>query len=188
MFFIRNLWCGRKIIPFTETNFGPFIIKPLSKKYLPAVVNLYRVLNGGGRLDLQEMAILWLLGSRFCLVALDSGRNEVVGIAIYYFNVRDRKQDTVHEGYIGLREAVRSVGLGTFIRRHALENFALSGLSGMSSRVTVSNLPSLRGNKKLGFIPIETYFDPSIGEERHYLICDFRSVDRLFDRDKRTCH
>lgn len=187
-FFARNLWYGRVAIPFPETRFGKFIVNPLSRKHLPDVANLYRTLNGGERLSRQKMAILWLLGSRLCLIASDSDRNEVVGMAIYYFNARDRKQGTVHEGYVGLHEAVRSIGLGTFMRRHALENFARSDLAGVSSRVSLSNIPSLKGSKKLGFIPVETYFDPSIGEERQYLVCDFRGTNSLFDKTKRAFH
>lgn len=188
MFVARNLWCGKKVHPFTVARFGAFVVGPLSRKYLCAVDDLYADLNGGKRLGRQEMFVLTLLGSRYCLLVRDIERDEVVGAAFYYFNARDLKDGTVHEGFIGLREAVRNAGLGMFIRRHALENFALSGLSGVSSRVSVNNLPSLKGNEKLGFVPVETYFDASMGEERHYLICDFHKNHRLSGETKRTFH
>jgi GNAT superfamily N-acetyltransferase len=168
----RNWWCGRRIRPFAVARFDAFVVEPLSRESLPAVHDLYAGLNGGTRIGLQNRAILRLLGSRLCLVARGIDGKQVLGIVIYYFNSRDRRENTVHEGYIGLRESARGAGLGTFMRRHALENFARSSLSGVSSRISVGNLPSLKGNEKLGFVAVETYFDRAMGDERHYLICD----------------
>lgn len=174
-FFARNLWTVKGISRFPATRFGAFVIEPFSRKDFFSVSKLYVTLNQGNQLGLQKLTVLWLLGSRLCLVARNADRNEVVGMVIYYFNARDHRDGTIHAGYIGLCKEARGKGLGTFLRRHAMENFARSGLSGVSSRVSVNNLPSLKSNQKLGFVPIETYFDPSMQEERHYLICNFRS-------------
>lgn len=186
LFFVRNLCCGKDIIPFTAAEFGPFVIEPLSGRYLAAVDDLYAVLNRGARLGLEKTILLRLLGERLCLVARRAGGDELVGMVVYYFNARDRREGTVHEGYIGLREAERGAGLGTFMRRHALENFSRSGLSGVSSRISVGNLASLKSNCRLGFVPVETYFDASMGEERHYLRCDLRGERQLPCTTKRT--
>jgi GNAT superfamily N-acetyltransferase len=186
VFLARNLCCARKIMPFTSARFGVISVEPLSRAYLAAADNLYAEMNCGARLR-QMRVLLSMLGPRFCLLARRTDSNEVVGMAIYYFNARDRREGTVHEGYIGLREAERSAGLGTFMRRHALKNFARSGLEGVSSRISVNNLASLKSNTNLGFVPVETYVDPSTGEERHYLVCDLRSNSR-FHVDKRTVH
>ncbi|MEN3295667.1 MAG: L-amino acid N-acyltransferase [Burkholderiales bacterium] len=186
VFLVRNLCCAKEIAPFTSARFGAISVEPLSKAYLAAADNLYAEMNRGARLRLMKV-LLSVLGSRFCLLARRTDSNELVGMAIYYFNARDRKEGTVHEGYIGLREAERNLGLGTFIRRHALKNFARSGLEGVSSRISVNNLASLKSNTNLGFVPVETYLDPSTGEERHYLVCELRS-NSPFHVDKRTVH
>lgn len=187
-FFARNLWCGKKIVPFKAVCYGRFVVEPLSARYVAKAENLYASLNNGACLGFQKAAMLRLSGSRFCLVARESSRDELVGMAVYYFNARDRRESTVHEGYIGLREHVRGCGLGIFMRRHALENFSRSGFKGMSSRISISNLPSLLGNRKLGFVPVETYFDPSMGELRHYLVCDFRRNGSPFDKTNGMVH
>jgi hypothetical protein len=185
MFMVRNLGSARDIMPFTAARFGPISVEPLSRKYLAAADDLYGTLNSGARLRLLK-PLLAVFGSRFCVIARRMESDEVVGIAIYYFNARDRSEGTVHEGYIGLRETERSVGLGTFMRRHALANFARSGLAGVSSRISVSNLASLKSNRNLGFVPVETYIDAHTGEERHYLVCDLRSNDRMLHATTRT--
>ncbi|MEN3363187.1 MAG: L-amino acid N-acyltransferase [Burkholderiales bacterium] len=168
----RNRRCGRQIAPFHPATRGRYVVEAFTRGDLSALNKLYGSLTGGAGLGFQTTAVLWLLGSRLCLVARDMERNELTGMAIYYFNRRDRREGTIHEGYIGLHETARNAGLGTFMRRHALENFARSGLYGVSSRISVSNLPSLKSNQKLGFVPVETYFDPAMGDRRHYLICD----------------
>jgi GNAT superfamily N-acetyltransferase len=180
----RNRRCGKKAPPFTAARTGGYLVEPLSKKYLAAAADLYASLNDGARLGMQKRAVLWLLGSQLCLVARDMETNELMGMVIYYFNARDEREGTVHEGYIGVRERARNAGLGTFMRRHALEHFARTGLSGVSSRISVGNLPSLKSNEKLGFVAVETYFDPSMGDRRHYLVCDLSRYQKpLFERE-----
>lgn len=171
-FAVRNLWCGRALRPFPSTRFGAFVIEPLSAKHFNAAERLYTDLSEGKPLIAQQKIVLRLLGSRLCLVANDVQRGEVVAITFFYFNARDRRERTVHAAFNGIHRNAQGAGLGTFMLKHALENFAHSGLAGVSSRVSLSNPSALKTNKKAGFIPVETYFDSFIGEERHYLVCD----------------
>lgn len=177
--FLRNVWIGKSIEPFAPVNFGEFTIAPLERADIPAVDHLFSSLNGSGRLGLQRAALLWLLGSRLCLVAREILTEDVVGTAIFYFNERDRKEHTIHEGYIGLVAEVRGKGLATFMLRHALDHFSRSGFAGVSSRVSVNNFPALKTNQNLGFVPIETYFDTSLQEDRQYLVCDLKRYEQL---------
>lgn len=183
-FAMRNLWCGRRVRPFPKAEFGSFVIEPLSQQRLDAVERLYSDLSEGKRLNAQQKLALRLLGPRLCLVASDVQRNDVVAITFFYFNARDRRERTVHAAFNGIHRAAQGAGLGTFMLRHALENFARSGLAGVSSRVSLSNPSALKTNKKAGFVPVETYFDPFIGEERHYLICDLSKYQKDLDEEK----
>lgn len=186
-FVLRNLWCGRKLVPFAPAKFGPCTIEAMQPEALACVSATYSRLTSGARLERKKLATLLLLGPKLCLLARDAGSGNVVGMALYYFNERDRRENTIHEGYIGLHEAMRGQRLGTFMRRQAILHFSKAGLCGMSSRVSCCNLPSLRSGLKLGFEVAETYFDHTWGEERHYLICNFcRAIDSPMTR-KGTC-
>jgi RimJ/RimL family protein N-acetyltransferase len=173
-FILRNLWRGRMLAPFATGSFGDVSIAPYSTSDLPDIASLYVTLTGGRRLDRRMRALLRLGGARFCLVARRRGDDRLIGIALYCFNAHDVAlgwDDAIHEAYIGLQAPARGLGLGTRMRRHALLHFARSGLACVSSRVSVGNLPSLKGNLKLGFLPVETYFDSAMAEQRQYLIC-----------------
>jgi GNAT superfamily N-acetyltransferase len=171
LFFVRNMWCARKIKPFPRVRFGAFMVGPLSRDSIDEADKLYASINGGENLGFQKKALLWLLAPRLCLVARDE-HEEIVAMTLFYFNARDQAEGTVHASYNGMCPAARGAGLGTFLLRHALESFARSGLNGASSRVSLNNPAALQTNGKAGFIPVETYFDPMMGEERHYLVCN----------------
>ena len=49
-----------------------------------------------------------------------------------------------------------------------------SFIQGISSRVSLNNKASLQSNLKLGFKPVEQYFDKQMNEERFYLIKKIR--------------
>lgn len=183
-FTVRNLWCGRGLRPFPRTEFGAFVIEPLAQKRLDAVEKLYADLNDGRRLSVQQKIMLRLLGPRLCLVAREVQRDEVVAISFYYFNARDRREHTVHEAFNGVHRSAQGAGLGTFMLRYASENFARSGLAGISSRVSLNNPSALKSTKKAGFVSVETYFDPFLGEDRHYLVCDLSKYQKDLTEEK----
>lgn len=172
-FLMHNVLLARHLPIFSATSFGGVSVSPCQSQFLMHVGNVYSALNDGRRLSLRNQALLHLAGTRLCLVVTD-GSEDVAGMALYYFNARDRREHTVHEGYIGLAPGLRGRGLGTALRKHALAHFSsVPWLKGMSSRVSVSNAPSLNGNLRLGFAPVEEYFDAEMREARCYLVCRF---------------
>jgi GNAT superfamily N-acetyltransferase len=171
VFVLRNLWRGRKLAPFGEVCIGDFFIEPCSKRHLRDIKALYASLTGGRRLDLKTRVLLRWNGERFCLAARRRSDNRLIGMGLYYFNTRDRSNETIHVAYTGLDPSVRGCGLGHALRLHALRHFALCGLESASSRISIGNQPSLKGNLKLGFLPIESYIDSATAEQRQYLIC-----------------
>lgn len=174
LFFLgRNLWqaAGIPTIPNGGTEEVAFV--PCTADLSAAVENLYSEFHPGKKLGHAKRCLLKLAGKRLCLVVLDRQSGESVGFSLFYFNRRDVEEATVHEGFTGILPKYQGRGIGSAQRRHALEHFARRpSIKGVSSRVSLNNLPSLRGNLNLGFREKERYFDADMGEERVYLICD----------------
>lgn len=120
-------------------------------------------------MSLQNKVVWMLLGSKFCFVAEDIEGN-VIGVALYYVNKRDKKDGTIHACFSGVTENARGKGVATELRSHAILHFEENGFKGISSRISLRNEKSLSVNLKLGFEPMETYFDEGLQEERHYLV------------------
>ena len=102
------------------------------------------------------------------------GARSIVGINFYYLNFRDFKEGTVHEGFVGVAPGFEGQGIATAIRRLAVRHFENSGFSGISSRVSCSNFASLKSARKIGYEPVEKYFDDLSGELRFYLVCKLK--------------
>lgn len=102
-------------------------------------------------------------------------KSNIVGMNLFYFNSRDFKEGTIHEGFIGVVPEFEGKGIATAMRKHAIAHFRRSGLSGISTRISKNNIASLLSAEKLGFKPFEEYFDPIMQEERYYLVCNFEN-------------
>lgn len=172
-FLCRNLWCARRLTPFPTVVEGSVILGPLYQNRMAEMEDLYARVTNGRNLGRAHRWLLQLVGPRLCLLASDNDSGQVVGLVLYYFNSRDGLGRTIHEGFTGVAREWRRRGIGTALRRTALAHYARSGLTGVSSRVSVSNVASLKSNSRLGFVPIDRYFDPGMGEERYYLVCRF---------------
>lgn len=118
-------------------------------------------------------ALYKTFGSKLLFVASDSKNNQIVGIDMFYFNPRDFNENTVHEGFIGVLPEYQGQGIATIMRQQAIKHFKKNGLAGISTRISNNNLGSLYSAEKLGFKPVEEYYDEAMGEERYYLVCKF---------------
>ena len=106
------------------------------------------------------------------LVAVCSGDSGdvIVGMNMYYFNPRDVREKTIHEGFIGVIPEMNGRGIATTMRLHAKQHFARAGLAGISTRISVANKSSLSSAEKVGFVPIEKYIDVHSGDLRYYMV------------------
>ncbi|WP_006749160.1 GNAT family N-acetyltransferase [Thioalkalivibrio paradoxus] len=136
-------------------------------------MDFYRSLHQGGSIGWARRLVYTLLADRLCVACVNEETAELCGVGFYYFNRRDIDEGTVHEGFSGVKESFRGKGLGTLLRKTAIEHFGRSGIMGVSSRVSADNQPSLRSNLKLGFKIVEVYYDKGLEKERYYLVKRF---------------
>ena len=158
----------RPIIPRTENG---IVYRGLDRHFLKAAFSLYSELNSGESLPWSRRLFYHLFGRRMAFVATIDER--VVGIAFYCFKMRDIKANTVHSSFSGVSPAFQGKGIGTEMRRSAMLHFFKNGVSGYSSRISLSNTYSMRASLKLGFRPVEKYYDKQKGEERCYMLAFF---------------
>lgn len=173
IFLARNLWQARKISVIDKGTYDDVEFIPCTKDLVPYVSKLYAQFHEGQKLGIDKRALYGLVGDRLCLVVRDKKTNQIVGYSLSYFNRRDIKEATIHEGDISLHSDYRGKGIGTAQRLHVLRHFArCPSIKGLSSRIDLDNQASLRSGEKVGYKVQECYFDQSRGKERAYLICD----------------
>ncbi len=173
LFLFRNIHKSISIPRIKNSRFGDVEFCLCTKDMITSVIQLNTVFHDGNSLALAKRFLIRVLGKRLCLVVKDQKTRKIVGYSLYYFNYRDIKESTVHEGDTGLLPEYRRRGIGTAQRLHALQHFARCPfIQGVSSRVSLNNLASLKSNLNLGFEEKERYYDQTMGEERVYLVCD----------------
>lgn len=138
-----------------------------------SVRKLYKELNGID-LSIYHRELYRREGDKLLFISIDKKTNKIVGMDMFYFNSRDFKENTVHEGFIGVLPESQGQGIATKMRQEAIKHFQKNGLSGISSRISIDNLGSLRSAEKLGFKPVEEYCDDKMNERRYYLVCDLK--------------
>ena len=177
IFFIRNVLAVKKIKVIGCTEHNGYFLSSLNSDHFVDALTLYSDLNKTPRPNLFRRLAYKVNQKKMMFSVVDSNNN-LVGLEIFYFNRRDAKENTVHEGFVGIVESCRGLGISTKLRRHSLSHFESSGLSGISSRISLNNVPSLRSAEKLGFKPVERYFDQAMSEERYYLVCLFKDSSK----------
>lgn len=141
---------------------------------LEQLMLIYKKLNGI-ELSTNNIKLLKYCSKKLVVIAEKEidGRKKIVGMDLFYMNPRDFKESTMHEGFIGVLPEHEGQGVATQMRKHAIDHFKKVGFKGISTRISKSNIGSLRSAKKLGFKPVEEYCDKVMQEERYYLILYF---------------
>lgn len=161
---------------FLEEINGDLKIRGANSDEINEVNDIYKKLNFQ-RLSKYQRIQFKLHSKKTVIVAEQhvEGVKKLVGINIYYLNPRDFSDGTIHEGFIGVMPESEGQGIATQMRELAKNYFRVAGFKGISTRISKNNLGSLNSAKKLGFKPVEEYFDPVMNESRYYLICDLRN-------------
>ena len=115
IFIIQNLLCSVKMPEFQKFEFDELVIESCRSEYLEEVFHLYKDLHNEKDLSRRNKLLLRLAGNKFCYV-VRSG-SEIVGIGLYYFNKKDVRENTIHEGYTGLKKEYRGKGVGTIAQK-----------------------------------------------------------------------
>lgn len=173
LFIWRNLRQLSDMRCFSTFQIGEFVFRGFARSDTKQVKKIYTQLNNGARFSLLRVIFFHLFGNRLLLLASNNTDSEktVVGMNMYYFNSRDGKEKTIHEGFIGVMPEASGQGIATQMRNIAKAHFASLGIKGISTRISLNNPASLRSAQKIGFEPVERYRDPQTHEERYYMIC-----------------
>ncbi len=176
LFFYRNFSACRGFDAIQRSEAQGLILRGADIQDFESIEDIYKKLNGVGLYPYNK----WLL--RCCpkklIIVLEKeikGKNHIIGMNLFYMNARDCKEKTVHEGFIGVMPEYERQGMATRMRKHAIAHFVGVGSRGISTRISKNNISSLRSAEKVGFQPVEEYFDPNVGEYRYYLICCFEN-------------
>ncbi len=174
--FLLNIYVARKVSDVECLVSEGLIFRGYSELDAGAISKIYSDLNDGAKFSFVRRLLYKLIGNRFFIVVElenELGVREVVAMNMYYVNSRDFKENTIHEGFVGVRPEFSGRGIATQMRKVAIKNFSGSGFSGVSTRISLANKSSLVSARKLGFIPIEEYRDDVTGEDRYYMILKF---------------
>jgi GNAT superfamily N-acetyltransferase len=158
-----------------ETRTKEISISGTRRSQLSNVYEIYSFFNNHKQLGIEKRILFFFLSKKCIFIAKEIATNQIVGVEIYYKNNRDVIENTMHQGFRGVLPEWQGKKIGTMITNHAINHYKDNGLDGLSSRVSLNNLPSLTSNFNLGFRPIEKYFDRNMQEERYYLICPFNN-------------
>lgn len=162
---------------------GVYLFRGFVRSDMPSIQNLYTSTTGLP-LPLFNRLLLTLCGPRLCIVAL-APDGSLVGFDQFFFNDRDLKENTVHEGYVAVAKTHERRGLASAMRRLSAKHFASAGLYGISTRISADNIASMASAVKTGFRSIENYIDPDTREARSYLVADISSFrSPALDSDK----
>lgn len=176
LFFARNTNAARRVFEIKRETVGEFVFRGYSSSDAGPIAAIYQELNSGAVFSRLQRKLYMRIGRR-CLFVVECidvfGVSRIVAMNMYYFNRRDIRDDTVHEGFIGVLPEYSGRGIATEMRKMAVEHFRASGFSGISTRITLDNTASLVSARKIGFQPVERYEEPSTGEQRYYMICKF---------------
>lgn len=154
-------------------NYDTYIIRGCTYSELKEAEKLYQKLNGRKFSNTQRI-LLKLYSKKNLIVAIDKSTNKVIALNLYYVNHRDLIDNTIHGGFIGVLPQYEGRGIATNMRKLAKSHFEKFGFTGISSRISKSNIASLKTAEKVGFIPVEEYFDTVMNERRYYLICNLK--------------
>lgn len=159
-------------IPIKEIDTRYNII-PCKGEALRIIGSIYSKLSEGDMLSLRNRLLFFFCGGKLVFVLYDKSSRKVIGTEFYYFNKRDIRESTIHQGFRGVLPEFQGKGLGTALTQYAYDVFSKTSLQGMSTRVSCNNMPSLISNQKIGFEPVEKYFDAEMNEDRYYMVCKF---------------
>ncbi|MHA7924117.1 MAG: GNAT family N-acetyltransferase [Marinobacter sp.] len=157
-------------LPASE-KVGCYTIKPMSLVDAWHSVGLFHKVFDDESYSIFKAAFLLLVGRRFSTCIRDENK-KIVAFQFCRLGNRDLVEGTIHESFIGVHPDHAGRGLATSMRWFSVKSFKNNDFAGISSRVSLSNLGSLKSAENVGFCILESYLDGS-GRQEAYLILRF---------------
>lgn len=172
-FFLRNFSTVLRFERFKQTTINGILYRGFQGGDSQPVATIYAELNKGAKLGLFRKTLYTLVGERILLLAIENHQTKpkIVAMNLFYLNHRDKAENTIHEGFVGVMSEAAGQGIATQMRKISKAHFASLGIKGISTRISRHNSASLRSAQKIGFEPVELYCDPQTHEERYYMVC-----------------
>lgn len=167
---LKELETSLTYTPVANEVSGGVLIRGFRFRDLRQLRQLYLDLNPTGSLSLARFVWGVIGYRRLLIVAEERQSSSLVGLDLFYFNLRDLQEFTVHEGFVGVVPAYRGQGLATKMRITAKRHFQRNGVKGISTRISQNNKPSLMSALKLGFEIVETHHS-TVDCDNHYMVC-----------------
>lgn len=167
----RNFREALSLQPINKKEYKDFTFRGLYRTELSQFTRLYCAISSSKRLPWSLWLLYWLFGTRMVGVVTnkDQGRENIIGFRMFYFNRRDIEDKTIHGGFIGLLGEFRNLGISSYMR-HYFDSVLRDSVRGISFRIDVDNIPSLKGALNVGYEIVEKYYDSALDIERYYLI------------------
>ena len=157
IYFYRNLLMSFNIPIIKKNTYKNFIISGITFESILDLERFIKFTNNDYKLDFYHKILFWIIRKKMIFVAYPKNiikTKSIAAINIYYFNKIDRKENlnTIHEGIISVDPLYRDLGLATAMRKFAKNHFSKSNISGISTKIDISNTFSLKSAVKNGFI------------------------------------
>ncbi len=171
-FLARNVWLSRRLDSIPPLNSDRLRLHGASRGSLHSLDALFASAPGIFQPTQDLRRLYESHGNRLALIAESRSEAgwEVAAANLYYFNKRDGKESTIHEGLLFVREPFRSLGIASAMRRYALAHFGQQGICGISTRIRQSNTRSLRSADSCGFRIVDSRPLPDLSDVEHYMI------------------
>lgn len=173
-FIVRNFFHLRRVKNLEMVLRDSVCYRGMQRRDISQVSDLYIRLNTGSNLGWSKRWLYYFLGQKILLVAVtqEGGAEKIIGMNMYYLNARDVKENTIHGAFIGVLPEMTGLGVATNLRQMAKHHFFNAGFKALSTRISLNNTSSLKSALKVGYKPLEKYYDEALGEERYYMNCN----------------
>lgn len=157
IYLYRNLFLSFNIPIIKKNTYKNFIISGITFESILDLERLIKFTNNDYKLDFYHKILFWIIRKKMIFIAYPKNiikTKSIAAINIYYFNKIDKKENlnTIHEGIISVDPLYRNLGLATAMRKFAKKHFSKSNISGISTKIDISNTFSLKSAIKNGFI------------------------------------
>lgn len=157
--------------PLALEESGRYIVKPMTLMNAWSSMLLFRKVFPDKPYGVLRFAFLAVVAKKFSVCVLNE-KDEVVAFEFFRISGQDMRDGTVHESFVGVHPLYTGCGLATCLRSFSIRSLKKNGYKGISSRILLSNIGSLKSAEKLGFELVNSY-PVSSGQNEGYFVLKF---------------